>query len=348
MWSFAELPFDQPWMLFALPLALLPLWQRARNALAFSWGALLPADRASDLLGGALRMIVSLAIVALVVALAGPYRPAYEVEKMGQGAEIVMLVDRSRSMDQAFLVSADRNTQPTLLSYNTSREATDKSRPSKQQVARRMLGEFAAQRTSDRFAMVAFSTLPIQVLTFTPKQEAVQSAIVAGQVGRGLSETDIGSAMLSTLDMFRDRPYTGSRIVMLVSDGGDVIEPEKREALTRLIREYRVTVYWIYIRSPRSPGLQAKDAALANGETAPEYFLHTFFGGIGTPYRAYEAEDPEALKQAMADVSRLENLPISYTDSVPRRDLASWAYAAALLLVLLLLISQWMELRSWR
>jgi len=33
---------------------------------------------------------------------------------------------------------------------------------------------------------------------------------------------------------------------------------------------------------------------------------------------------------------------------VPRRDLASWAYAAALLLVLLLLISQWMELRSWR
>jgi mxaC protein len=211
-----------------------------------------------------------------------------------------------------------------------------------------MLGEFAAQRTSDRFAMVAFSTLPIQVLTFTPKQAAVQSAIVAGQVGRGLSETDIGSAMLSTLDMFRDRPYTGSRIVMLVSDGGDVIEPEKREALTRLIREYRVTVYWIYIRSPRSPGLQAKDAALANGETAPEYFLHTFFGGIGTPYRAYEAEDPEALKQAMADVSRLENLPISYTDSVPRRDLASWAYAAALLLVLLLLISQWMELRSWR
>jgi mxaC protein len=340
--------FDHPWLLLALPLALLPWWQRPREALVWSWGELLPPDRASDLLDAALRAIASLAVVALVVGAAGWYRPAYEVEQVGQGAEIVMLVDRSRSMDQAFVSGADRMQQPTLLSYETGREAPDKRRPTKQRVARELLAEFAAQRGADRFAMETFTTLPIRVMGFSQKPAAVQASIAAGQIGRGLAETDIGLALLDALDLFRDRPYTGSRIVMLVSDGGDVIEPERRDDIAKLAREYRVGLYWIYIRSHRSPGLRAEDAALANGETAPEYFLHRFLGGIGVPYRAYEAEDPEALKRALADVGRLENLPISYRDIVPRRDLSPWAWGAALALVLALLAAKLMEVRAWR
>ena len=66
------------------------------------------------------------------------------------------------------------------------------------------------------------------------------------------------------------------------------------------------------------------------------------------PYRAYEAENPEALKRAIADVGRLENLPITYQDLVPRRDLTAHAYALALAAVLLLFASRWTEGRSWR
>jgi mxaC protein len=344
----AMLDFDHPWLLLALPLALLPWWQRPREALRWSWGELLPPDPASEVLDLALRAAASLAVVALVIGSAGCYRPAYEVDQVGQGAEIVMLVDRSRSMDQIFVSSANSQQQPTLFSYNVGRESSDKKRPTKQQVARDLLADFAAQRPDDRFAMLAFSTLPIRALAFTEKPEAVQSAIAAGQVGRGLAETDIGLAMLDALDLFRERPYTGSRILMLVSDGGDVIEPERREDIARLARQYRVGIYWIYIRSHRSPGLRAEDAAMANGETAPEYFLHRFLGGIGVPYRAYEAEDTEALKRALADVSRLENLPISYRDIVPRQDLTPWAWGAALLLVLGLLVGKLLELKSWR
>jgi hypothetical protein len=43
-----------------------------------------------------------LALAALVFALAGPYRPETTVERVGQGAEIVLVLDRSRSMDQGF------------------------------------------------------------------------------------------------------------------------------------------------------------------------------------------------------------------------------------------------------
>ena len=77
----------------------------------------------------------------------------------------------------------------------------------------------------------------------------------------------------------------------------------------------------------------------------PEYFLHRFFGSLGTPYRAYEAENTEALQAAIDDVNRLENLPITYLDTVPRRDLSPFTVAAALGCVLLLLGARLLEMR---
>ena len=224
-----------------------------------------------------------------------------------------------------------------------------KDRPSKQQTARRLLAEFAAQRKNDRFAMLVFSTLPIHVLDFTGKQAAVQAAIRAGEIGRGLAETDIGLAMLAGIQTFRNRPYSGSRILMLVSDGGDKLDVETRAQIAQQMRELRITLYWLYIRSLRSPGLaDAPEGDSKNADTAPEYFLHQFFKSMGAPYRVYEAESPESLQRAMADVSRLETLPITYLDTIPKRDLSPWCYGVALLLVLLLLGAKMLELRAWR
>lgn len=343
-----ELPFTQPWLLLALPLALLALWRRPQAVLLHSWSALLPADRLSGLLEKALRVLAMLAIGAVLLGLAGLFRPAYEVERVGQGAEIVLLVDRSRSMDQAFVSGTPPGgtaQTPGLATFNISREQADKDRPSKQHTARRLLGEFAAQRTTDRFAMLVFSTLPIRVLDFTEKPAAVQAAIGAGEIGRGLAETDIGLALQAGLASFHDRPYTGSRIMMLVSDGGDVLDEDARDEIARRMREYRVSLYWFYIRSYRSPGLRAEPGSEA---VAPEVHLHRFFGSLGTPYKAYEAENTEALQRAINDVNRLENLPITYTDTVPRRDLSQWCYGVALGCVLLLLAAKSMELRAWR
>jgi mxaC protein len=343
-----DLPFNAPWLLLALPLALLPLWRRPQAVLLHSWSALLPPDRLSGVLDALLRLLSVLAIVAVLFGLAGLYRPAYEVERVGQGAEIVLLVDRSRSMDQAFVSGAPQGgtaQTPGLANFNISRERADKGRPSKQQTARVLLGEFAARRSADRFAMLVFSTLPIRVLDFTEKPAAVQAAIAAGEIGRGLAETDIGLALEAGLASFHDRPYTGSRIMMLVSDGGDKLEQEAQDEIARRMRDYRVTLYWFYIRSYRSPGLSAK---ADEEDVAPEVHLHRFFGIMGTPYRAYEAENPEALQRAINDVNRLENLPITYLDTVPRRDLSQWCYGVALACALALLIAKLMELRAWR
>jgi mxaC protein len=348
--------FVSPWVLALLPLAVIPLIWDGRAKLQYSWLGLVPRDYASTVLAWALRAVGVLAIAALLLGLAGLNRPASRVERIGRGAEIVLVLDRSRSMDQAFVSAETKKALPqayregqNLLQDNSSFNRFDSRRESKGHIARRLLAEFTANRQQDRFGMIMFSTLPIRVLEFTQKQDAIQAAITAGDVGRGLSETDIGLALEDALSYFDNRPYTGSRLILLVSDGGDHIDPDVRVRITDLMRKHRVALYWIYIRSYRSPGLMAdSDAPPENADTVPEYFLHRFFSGMGTPYRAYEAENPEALQEAVADVSRLENLPITYFDPVPRRDMSQYCFGAAFALTLILLAAKLVEIKRWR
>jgi mxaC protein len=341
---------DDPWLLALLPLALLPLVVRAGAPLPNGWLAVAPRDRWSAALGIALRLLAAGVIAALLVALAGPHQPETTIERVGRGAEIVLVLDRSRSMDQGFAPGragpAPQGTGPEALEYYS--QTTSRMRQPKGQAARQLLAEFTAQRAQDRFALVVFSTLPMRVLDFTNRQDVIQAAIAAGNVGRGLSETHIGRALDAALELFAERPYTGARIVLLVSDGGDRLDPDTREHLARALTKLRVSIYWLYLRSVNSPSLNLSEGdSSAAAQSVPEIMLHRFFQSLRTPYRAYEAGDSAALKQAIADVNRLENLPITTHEVVPRRDLTPWFGAAALCGVLLLAAASWLEIRRW-
>ena len=350
---FPELQFDAAGWLWLLPLAALPLLVPGRAQLANGWLAFAPRDALSDAAGWALRAAGAVALAALLVALAGPSRPEYHVERVGRGAEIVLVLDRSRSMDQGFAPgrappAAARGTGPEALDYYFS-QGPARLRESKGKVARGLLAEFTSQRPDDRFALIVFSTLPMRVLHFTQRAEVIQAAIAAGNVGRGLSETHIGLALDAALELFDDRPYTGSRIVMLVSDGGDRIDPDTRERLAHLARKQRVSIYWMYLRSANSPSLKAAEHdSAATADSVPELMLHRFFESLEIPYKAYEAGDSQALQRAIADVNQLEKLPITYRDLVPRRELAGWLHGLALAAVLLLLAARWVEIRRWQ
>ena len=330
-----SLNVSHPWVLVLLPLALLPLLRVGEQVLAYPWLQQLPPDPVSDLLGWLLRAVGVIALAALILGLAGLYRAEAVVQRVGRGAQIVLLLDRSRSMDLSFI-------SPLITTW------IDTSHESKGNVARRLLAEFAANRPEDLFGMVVFSTYPIRILEFTQKQDVIQAAISAASLGRGLAETDIGSGLETALDYFANRSYTGSRIILLVSDGGAVLDPDTREHITRLMKRHRVALYWLYIRSFRSPGLLAdSDTPPENADAVPEHFLHKFFQSMGTPYRAYEVENPDALQRAIADVSRLENLPLSYEDVLPRRDLADVCFGTALLCCMVLALAKLLEVRAW-
>ena len=149
----AEVNFDHPWLLWALPLAMLPLLAQPGGALANAWAAGTPRDAPSEIMGWALRISGALALAALVVGLAGPYRPEYDVKRIGKGAEIVLVLDRSRSMDQGFAGARPpgmKGTGPEAIDFYFS-QSPGRLRESKGKVARQMLSEFTAKRPDDRF-----------------------------------------------------------------------------------------------------------------------------------------------------------------------------------------------------
>ncbi len=328
-----NLSFLYPLAFLLLPLAVLPWLGRGQHAIRISSLWLLPDEPAARWLEKILQTATSLLIVLLVVAMATPVREVQAIERTGQGAEIILLLDRSRSMDQPF-VTDDQKRIPLGARPRT---------PSKGMVARNLLSEFVAARKNDRFGMVVFSTRPIRVLPLTDKQEAVLAAIDAGSVGRGLAETDITSGVMEALKYFDGKPYRGSRVVVMISDGASELRVGDKARLVDALKRLRVSFYWIYIRSRNAVDLFQPVADL---KFAPQQAWHRFFADSEIPYRVYTAEDPQGLQAAIADISRLQNLPILYQDVVPRQDLAKYFYRAAAGLLFFLTILHGLKVRQ--
>lgn len=271
----------------------------------------------------------------IVIGLSAPYLPERQIERIGEGAQIILLLDRSRSMDQLF------GGVPFGNPINTE------DAKSKGAVARQLLSQFVAGRRNDKYGMLVFSTKPIQVLPLTDKTDAILAAIAAGNIGDGLSETDVGAGIISAIQFFDGQPYTGSRLVMLVSDGGARLSKATRLHIADMLLRHRVALYWVYIRSRNSPGIIAANASERRDDIAPARVLHEFFETLETPYRVFDAEDPNALAAAIANVNELQSLPILYVDIVPKKMIASWCFAAAMLLLAILLVLDRMEIRRW-
>ena len=135
---------------------------------------------------------------------------------------------------------------------------------------------------------------------------------------------------------------------MLFSDGSAVLTLPMQEQIKFLMERYRVSLYWIYLRTLNSPGLfKEMDVSVARN-IAPEQLVHKFFVDSGLPYRAFSAEDPEALEAAIREVEKLQNLPMHYVETIPRRDLSPYCYALSLVLLTLLIAAKLSEVNRWR
>lgn len=320
--------FSAPWFLLLGLLALLPLFRTAERPSGYSSVALLPRDWLSSAFFGSLRLIAAMVIVAIAVGLAEPHYREYRVQRIGSGAQIVLLLDRSASMNENF----------------ASRYFGGVAAESKVAVAKQVLSEFVQRRQNDFFGMISFSTAPIYVMPLTQDKTAILAAINATQ-SRGRGVTNIAPGLAMALDYFSGRPQTGSRVILLVSDGAARIEPETQVALTQLFKQNNTMLYWIYLRNPNSARLSQKPVN-ANETTTPEYFLHQYFLGMGIPYKAFEAEDPAALQKAIEEIEKLENKPLVYEETVPRQSLAPWFYSAAVVGLLLLAVVRVIEIRT--
>lgn len=278
-----------PLALFALPLALLPLFAARRGGEPTSAQApqLLHPD-----LHGLLQQprpirrprlapwLRVLALAAFVVALAQPLRLGAWIASAPEGRDIVVLLDTSLTMS---LRDLQWNGKPV----------------SRLAVAQRVFARFAAKRTGDRFALIAFGSHAASLLppTFDVRMAGQMAGLLSvGQLG---NDTALGDAI--ALALRQVRPQRGLHpILILYSDGGvsntGSISPADAVALAR---HQGVKIYAVEVGPSADTGTPYTVPAYA-GQQPDMRLIAQATGG-----RFYFATSPGAQEAAVRDIGAL-------------------------------------------
>jgi mxaC protein len=325
-----NIAFVTPTLLWLLPLSVLPLINSLFERNYTPDTSQLGLDEFSLWLNRLIKLIASLALCLVIVGIARPYLIEQQVTRTGNGAHIVFVLDRSASMNETF-----------------GGKTPDENEQSKGQAARRLLSRFIDQRPHDLFAVAGFSTQPFYVIPLTEHKSAVQAAINSLDT-RGLAFTNVAKGLAMGLSYFESQPYTGSRVVVLVSDGAATIDHRAQRTLRDWFERHRVSLYWFFLRTENGLGIfsEPETSRDDNPRVMPERYLHKFFQSLSVPYHPYEIDTAESLQAAIAELDELESLPLVYQETLPKKDLSRWCYGIALLCVSLLLLVKSLERRA--
>ena len=316
-----NIAFAHPWVLVLLVLALLPFIAGIFNNRLTSWNRLIPASNTTRWINRLIKLLGVLAFISIVLGLAGLYQTEKTFTRTGTGAHIVFVLDRSASMNETF-----------------GGKVPDNATPAKSQVARRLLSEFVNNRPHDLFGVVGFSTQPFFISPLTEHKSATQAAINS-LTSPGLAFTNVAKGLGMGLSYFQDQPHTGSRVIVLVSDGAATLDHRAQRVLREWFERYQVSLYWFFLRTENGLGItsEPESARDDNPRVMPERYLDQFFRTLPIPYHAYEVDTPESMEAAIHQLDNLESLPLVYNELIPRNDMTRLCFLTALLAVLILL-----------
>ncbi len=345
-----NLHFAQPSLLWLLPLALLPLISYGVKTFQYPSLADWPKDRLSVFIKWGIRAVAVMTLAGLVIGASAPFTEGGTTTRVGNGSEIVVVLDRSGSMSEG-LKGREYNRQ------SAEAGADDSHFLSKIEAARKVLLKFMHQRPGDTFGMVAFNASAVSVAPLSADRALAEAAMLSAQ-SQSTGFTALGRALELALSYFDNRPYTAARLILLVSDGDAVIEPERQAFLKHALAEKRVQLMWLYVRGEREPSIV--DTVIAGDneiitETDQRYAdtkqyesMHQVFQQLGVPYQAFEVESEDGFQRAIQAVAQATNKPTRYQFRLPRKDYGVYAYLLAALGIVLLMVIKNREIKLWR
>ena len=322
--------FSHPWVLWLLPLVFLPLVFQRAHSKNYSWIEMLPADRLSDLVGIILKALAVLTLLFIVLGLSAPHTNQQQIERIGIGAQIALVLDRSASMDDPF----------SGLGSNSVPET-------KSAAAARLVTQFVQSRQNDLMGMITFSNSAMYVLPLTENKQTMVAAVRA-TAGNALFQTNIGSGLTAGAGLFEKVPDSGSRVVILLSDGAGRIGGDAQQKIRDWYDRMHISLYWIVLRQPGGLSIFDKNYRPNPDASLPaEVELYEFFKTMKSEFHAYEAEDPKTLQIAIEDINRKERKPIKYFEKIPGKDLSNLCFILAASMIALLLGIKYIEVKTW-
>lgn len=323
--------FANPLVLWLLPLALLPLLLERTHSRSYSWVAMLPSDPLSNVLAIFLKLLAVTALTFILLGLASPQTPEQKVEKIGVGAQIALVLDRSASMDDAFSGAGQGG----------------RVGETKSAAASRLIRDFIKERDNDLIGLITFSNSAMHVLPLTDNREAVLAAVKA-TAGNALFQTNIGSGLSSGAGLFEQIPNSGSRAIILVSDGAGRVSADVQQKVRDWLDRMDIGLYWIVLKQPGGLSIFDTEYKAPEDQALPPVIeLYEFFKTLKTSFNAYEADDPSSLAKAIDDINQKEKKPISYLEKIPGKNYTQHCFIIAALMIALLLGVKYLEVRTW-
>jgi mxaC protein len=308
-----------PWAFSLLPLALLPFVLKSHQGKMYTWLEMMPQDTFSDRVNLAVKVITSLLLASIVIALASPRGSDEKVQRAGKGAQTVMVIDRSVSMDHPF-----------------AGDSSGHAAEIKSATARRLITQFIDSRPYDMMGVVGFTNSALYGIKITTNRDAIHAAIDAA-TSPSLSQTNIGSGLTEGVGLFDKIESSGSRAIILLSDGAGKLSPRIKFLLSERLKSRKLSIYWIVLREPGDASIFSKE--VYEEERVPNSIqLHKYFQSLNLKYRAYEADNPETLQSAIKDIDAREKKVIKYTETIAGYDYSRIFIILALIFGVIVLI----------
>jgi Ca-activated chloride channel family protein len=270
----------------------------------------------------ALPYLRTLALVALIVALARPQEHHVSEYIESEGIDIVLAVDVSGSM------------------------LAEDLQPNRLEAAKRVAADFIRRRPADRIGLVIFSGESFTQVPATMDHNALLQNLEVLRAGGMLTDgTAIGDGLATAVD--RVRSGGKSKVIVLMTDGVNNREHISPGTALQIAKTFGVKVYTI--------GIGTTGTALVSIQTPygvekmrqevqiDEPLLRQIASGTGGTY--FRATDNASLQAIYGDIDRLEKQKIETTTEEHTREWA-WPFlvtAAVLLLAELLLRWGWLR-----
>jgi len=319
----------QPWALLLLPLAAMPFLFKSHQGQMYSWLEIMPEDSVSDIANLIVKVITALILVSIVLALASPQGANKKEQKIGKGAQTVLVIDRSVSMDHPFA------------GETTSGRAAE----IKSAAARRLITNFIDSRPDDMMGVVGFTNSALYGMKITTNRDAIHSAINAA-TGSALNQTNIGAGITEAVSLFDNIQSSGSRAVILLSDGAGKLSPRVKRKISEQLVGKKLNLYWIVLREPDDISIFTKET-YTEDNVPDSIVLDQFFKSLKIKYKAFEADNPTTLQSALQYIDSKEKNMIQYSVSIPGHDYSRNLIVLALVLSLFILIIKNLRVHSW-
>ncbi len=315
--------FRSPWVLLLIPVIIGLYWWRVRRqsppSFHFSSTSLVekmaPTWKTGFLfVGPLLRMI---ALIAFVIALAGPQAILEESKVTTEGIDIVLAVDCSGSMAaEDFTINGQRT--------------------NRLDVVKNTVEEFIAGRHSDKIGFIAFSAKAYTVCPLTTDYNWLNTNLARVRLGMMKDGTAIGSGIATSVARLKNSKAK-SMVIILLTDGINNAGSVDPLSGARLAQALGIKIYTI--------GAGTKGVAPF---PAQDFFGRTFYQNVQididentlkeiariTNGQYFRATDTDSLKKIYKEIDGLEKTKIEETGYKEYKELFIYFLAAALVFLL--------------